>query len=163
MLDRSLKNIKDELKQFSQEELLEFTARIIRSKKENKELAAYILFEQDREDEYAQKLIDHLNAELEDINYSRPFIAKKSIRRVNRLSNRYLKYSGNTETALKVTIFLAEKVTAKSRQHRLMRHTEKIIEQYLTKYNKLLSGMHEDLQYDYQNVLNDFKKNTQNF
>ena len=156
-MDAPIKNIKEELQQLSHKELLDFSLRILKYKKENKELAYYLLFEKQDEDGYAQKIINILKDELTTINFSRTFFARKGFKRVNRLAAKYLKYSGDTESAIKVYLFLAKEIAAAGKIYRLTSLTGKLVEQHNLRTKKMIASLHEDLQFDYENLINNIK------
>ena len=156
-MNAPIKNIKEELQHLSYQELLNFTLHILKYKKENKELAHYLLFEKQDEDGYADKIISLIKVEFSTVNFSRPFFARKGFRRINRLASKYLKYSGEAETSLKVFIFLMNEISAAGKKYRYTNLTDKIVDQYLVKSKKIILTMHEDLQFEYENLINNFK------
>ena len=77
----SAKEIKDDLKRRSQEELLEICLRLSRFKKENKELLTYLLFESDNELIYIDSIKMYMDDEFASLNKRTPYLMKKKIPR----------------------------------------------------------------------------------
>lgn len=100
MQSASLSTIKNELQHIPQEALVELCIRMAKYRKENKELLNYLLFENTSEHEYIQTLKNEITTEFESVNVSTMFFAKKSIRRILRMANKYVKYSGLAETEI---------------------------------------------------------------
>src|SRR5580704_3921111 len=94
----SLNELKNELKTLSPSKLVELCVRLGKYKKENKELITYLLFEAHDEQNY----IDGVKAEIEEqfaeMNKGNIYLAKKTIRKVLRTTNKYIRYSGSKQT-----------------------------------------------------------------
>lgn len=150
MKSASLKQIKDELKVLPDVELKELVLQLARRKKENKEILTYLLFYRNSEDLYIDAVKSLLNEELMSINTSTYYWMKKTIRKVNRLMNKYIRFSGKpgTETELRLHFCcmlseLEPSITGNKVLHNLFIRE-------LDKVSRSLKKLHEDLQYDYK-------------
>lgn len=90
----SLSEIKRELKERSQRELVELCIRVAKFKKDNKELLNYMIFEAYDEENYKNVLKSELESEFGEMNVASVYLAKKSIRRILRIVMKHIKYSG---------------------------------------------------------------------
>ncbi|MFN6379965.1 MAG: hypothetical protein ACK4WD_11860 [Flavobacteriales bacterium] len=149
----SVAQIKKELKSLSKEELLEHVLRIAKYKKENKELLSYLLFEAHDEQHYIEDVKEEIAVDFARILDVNTYLIKKSVRKILRNVNKKSKYSGIKTTEVELLIFFCEKM--KERGFNSMKHMVllNIYDRQLEKIRKLISGLHEDLQYDYHSML----------
>lgn len=145
----SLKEIKQELNTLSTSEIQELCLRLSRFKKENKELLTYLLFESHNETGYIETVKSYMDDEFEVINRDSYFYIRKSVRKILRNVKKFVRYSQKKETEVELLLYFCEKL--KNFSPTIKRST-----QLLNMYNrqillsqKIISGLHEDLQYDY--------------
>lgn len=153
----SLAQIKSELKEKSSDELVALCLRLGRFKKDNKELLTYLLFEAQDEQGFINLLKEDIDDLMDEINTNHLYYMKKGLQKIVRSLNRSLRYSGQKQTEVEVRIYFCEKI----------RETGIAIEKHSTIHNlflreikrieKALSGLHEDLQADYQVEIEDLK------
>jgi hypothetical protein len=149
----SLKEIKTELAGLHPSEVVELCMKVLKYKKENKELLSYLLFEAHNEDGYIADVKAEMDELFEDVNKSNIYLAKKTIRKVLKITNKYIKYSGSKETEAELLIYFCKKVrktgiTFPSNSALGMIYTRQIL-----KINKAIAALHEDLQFDYTEKL----------
>lgn len=149
----SVAQIKKELKSLSKEELLEHCLRVAKYKKENKELLSYLLFEAHDEQQYIEDIKEEIALDFVRILDLNTYYIKKSVRKILRNVNKKAKYSGIKTTEVELLIFFCEKM--KERGFNSMKHMVllNIYDRQIEKIRKLISGLHEDLQYDYHSML----------
>ena len=102
----SSKEIKSALTEQSSTQLIDLCLRLARFKKENKELLTYLLFEEQDEDAYilsAKKVIDE---GFQTLNIQSVYIAKKNLRKIIRITNKFIKYSGIDTTEITLLIYV---------------------------------------------------------
>lgn len=149
MKTASLKEIKTELDLLHPRRIQEICMRMAKFRKENKELLTYLLFEAGDEPAYikgVKSLIDEL---FKEINKSNIYYAKKTIRKILRVANKYIKYSGSKQTEVEILIHFSKQLKRSG-----LRLTENsvlgnIYNRQLQKIHKAIATLHEDLQYDY--------------
>ncbi len=153
MKSASISEIKNELVHLQQQDLIELCLKLARYKKENKELLSYLLFEVHNEQAYrnsVKKLIDEQFAEITQTNL---YLVKKSLRKILRITNKHIKYSGNKETEAEVLLHFCYIL----KNSKIPFHTNKALTNlYNTQIKKIsntVSAMHEDLQYDFEKKL----------
>ncbi len=153
MKTASVKEIKTELEGLPPAELLKICLRLTKFKKENKELLTYLLFESNNEADYIKAVNELLAGLFLTVNIKNLYLAKKTIRKIVRTANRYIKYSDSEATEPDILIFVCEGIN--ELQINLKRNTA-LLNLYtglLKKINKAVSAMHEDMQYDYLKVI----------
>src|SRR5882757_978579 len=101
----SITELKDELKTLKPAELMELCLRLARFKKENKELLTYLLFEAHNEDGYIQSIKKEIDDLFTEINLSHLYFAKKSLRKIVRVINKYSRYSGIKQTEIELRLY----------------------------------------------------------
>ncbi len=145
----SLKDIKTELKHHSAEELLDLCIHLVKSKKENKELLTYLLFESTDEEAYIQSIKNKMDADFEAINTKTFFYIKKSVRKILKEIKKFIRYSQNKETEVELLIYFCRKL--KDFKPSISRNTAltNLYNRQLDYIRKKINTLHEDLQYDY--------------
>ncbi len=154
MKSGSISEIKKELQQLEPDRLAELCISLAKYKKENKEYLDYLLFESgDRAGFVAQvkQEIDLLFSELyPDINL---YYAKKILRKILRITNKYIKYIGDKSVAVELQIYYCKKLIESKipieKSARLVNLKAGVVKKIKT----LLIALHPDLQYDYKNEL----------
>ena len=145
----SSKEIKSALVEQSSTQLIDLCLRLARFKKENKELLTYLLFEEQDEDAYilsAKKVIDE---GFETLNIQSVYIAKKNLRKIIRITNKFIKYSGIDTTEIILLIYVCRCIQESGLKLNNSVALKNIYLSLLKKISTKISGMHEDLQYDY--------------
>jgi hypothetical protein len=146
----SLSDLKKELKTLPHEELLEHCLRLAKHKKENKELLSYLLFEAHDEQQFIKQAKEESEQLFSEINRSNIYYAKKSLRKILRLLNKYAKFSGQKQTEAELLIWFCRKLKSSGipiKRHQVLQN---LYERQRAKIEKAIASMHEDLQYDYR-------------
>jgi hypothetical protein len=146
----SLKQLKSELAFLPKEQLVDLCTRLAKYKVENKELLSYLLFEATNETEYANQVKTEIDAQFKEINKTNGYQAKKSIRKILRMVNKHIKYSGQKQTEVELRLHFCKKL---KRQGIPMPINSTLGNLYLRQYqllNKAFKTLHEDLQFDYE-------------
>lgn len=145
----TIHELKQELNTLQQKELVELCQRLGKFKKENKELLTYLLYEAQDENGYIKGIKKEIDELFGEINLSHLYYAKKSLRKIVRLINKYCRYSGIKTTEVELHIYFCETL----RQSGIPIWQNKVIsnlyDSELKKIKTALSTLHEDLQYDY--------------
>ncbi len=144
----SIAELKAELQTLPKEVLVAICLRLARFKRDNKELMGYLLFEAHQPDAYAAHVKQMMTDEFASVNTANIWFAKKSIRKILRLANKYAKYAGSKELEVQLHIHflhqlkqLPDHITSAPIMDKLARSEDQ-------KIRKLIRGLHEDLQYD---------------
>lgn len=149
MTTSSISEIKKELSTLESDTLLALCMRMVKYKKENKELLTYLLFEAHNEQVY----IENIKEEITELFKALPgntYHMKKSLRKILRMANKQIKYSGIKQTELEVRIFFCTKMKDAHIPRLQGSVLFNLYQQQLKKINIILGKLHEDLQGDYQ-------------
>ena len=149
MKTATVKQIKDELKYSSNEELIKLCLRLVRFKKENKELLTYLLFEANDEQNYIAIIKQDIDEQFESINTNSYFYIKKSVRKILRTVKKYIRYSLNKETEVELLLYFCKKLIAFQPSIKRNVTLTNIFNRQLDFIKKKIPTLHEDLQYDY--------------
>lgn len=153
----SSKEIKSALLEQSSTQLIDLCLRLARFKKENKELLTYLLFEEQDEDAYihsAKKVIDE---GFQTLNIQSVYIAKKNLRKIIRITNKFIKYSGIDTTEITLLIYVCRCIQESGLKLNNSVALRNIYLSLLKKINTKISGMHEDLQYDFNKEIQELE------
>ena len=145
----SLKELKSELKTLSSANVLELCMHLVKYKKENKELLTYLLFDAKDELAFIKEVKEYIDEEFEGINRSNLYLSKKTIRKILRTTNKYIKYSGSKQTEVELLIYYSKKLKNSGIPLHINTALGNIYQRQIYKINKALALLHEDLQYDY--------------
>lgn len=149
----SINQLKTELKQLPQQALVELCLRLAKYKLENKELLNYLLFEAHNEEDFIKNIEADIKKQFEDIpRNNSQYLVKKSVRKILRVLNKYIKYSGKKETEVELRLFFCRYM----KQHINMRYNTTLTNLYemqIKKIKALVEKLHEDLQYDFEKEL----------
>jgi len=146
----SINVIKKELKNLPQEELQAIIARLAKYKKENKELLSYLLFEALDEQEFVENVKNEIDEQFLNLNRTSFYLAKKTLRKVLKTNNKYIRFSGSKETEIQLLIHFCKKLKTSGLNYKASRVVFNMYINQIKRINKVLSMMHEDLQYDYK-------------
>ena len=145
----SISLLKQEMKNRSSNELLEIGLRLARFKKENKELLTYLLFEVQDEQAYIESIKKEIDRQFQEINKSNIYFAKKSIRKIVRTTNKFIRYSGNKQTEVELLIHFCKSLKDYAIPMNKSIALSNIYIRQIQKIKKTINTLHEDLQYDY--------------
>jgi hypothetical protein len=153
MKPATIQQIKQEFSNHSATELLEVCLRLAKFKKENKELLSYLLFYANDEQSFANDVKNEMDELFAEINKSHVYYAKKSLRKILRIINKYSRYSPKTETDVELRIHFVLSLKASGIPLRKEKQILKLYEGQLLKIKKSIAGLHEDIQYDYLKLI----------
>ena len=145
----SIRLLKQEMKNRSANELLEIGLRLTRFKKENKELLTYLLFEIQDEQAYIDSINQEMDQQFQEINKSNIYFAKKSIRKIVRTTNKFIRYSKHKETEVELLMHFCKCLKDSGVPMNNSVALNNIYIRQIQKIKKVISTLHEDLQYDY--------------
>lgn len=146
----SISLIKKELKNLPPEELQIIVARLAKYKKENKELLNYLLFEADNEQSFIQSVKEEIDEQFSNLNSSSLYLAKKTIRKVLKTTNKYIRFSGIKETEIQLLIYFCQKLKKSRLNYKSSRVVFNMYINQIKRIRKVLSMLHEDIQFDYE-------------
>jgi hypothetical protein len=145
----SLSQLKKELSHIPPEEVLEMCMHLAKYKKENKELLTYLLFEVNDPASYIQGVKEGMDEQYREINQTNLYWAKKSLRKILRITNKHIKYSGSKQIELELLIYYCQKLKKSGIPFEKSTALSNLYIRQTQRIKKALAGLHEDLQFDY--------------
>ena len=130
--------------------IAEVTVRLAKHKKEVKELLAYLLYDADDEASYIENVKRDIDLHFSEINQSNLYLAKKGLRKILRIVNKQIRFSGKTETETELRIYYLKKlgesgIPISKSQVLINLHAGQV-----KKIEDAIKKLHEDLQFDYR-------------
>lgn len=151
----SVNEIKHELHNLTAKELLEICIRVTKYKKENKELISFLLFECRDLQGYIQNVKKEIDNEFAQINHSNIYYIKKTLRKILKSTNRYIRYTASKETEAELLVYYCSKLKSSGIQINKSTALKNIYNNQLKKITALVKTLHEDLQYDYKKEIDE--------
>lgn len=152
-----LKDIKNELKHLPTSELMDICLRLSRFKKENKELLSYLLFESANEEAYIESIKNNIDSGFANINKKSFFYIRKSVRKVLSQTKKFIRYSQKKETEVELLIYFCQKLKDFKPSIKNSLQLRNVYNRQLELAKKIVGSLHEDLQYDYNLVIEDLQ------
>ena len=152
----SVHEIKQALLSNSSKELAELCLRLAEFKKENKELLTYLLLEAHNEEAYIAEVNQQISEEFDEIDPGQNlYFVKKTLRKILRIASKHIRYTGSKQA--EVAILLHYSLTLKKSGIPFMKSTAlaNLYKQQIKKIHAAISTLHEDLQYDYLQMMNE--------
>jgi hypothetical protein len=151
MKTASVHEIKQELVTNSDRSLVELCLRLAKYKKENKELLTYLLFESHNEEAYISEINSTISEEFESLDAkANLYFTKKSIRKILRIANKHIRYTGSKQAEVAVLIHFCAVLKESGIPFQKSTALDNLYKQQLKKINTALATLHEDIQYDFQ-------------
>ncbi|MBK9530305.1 MAG: hypothetical protein WBO39_08730 [Ferruginibacter sp.] len=149
----TISELKSELVNIPGDQLIDLCLRLAKFKKENKELLTYLLFEAFDEPAFVENIKKDMLQQFEEINTTSLYFVKKSLRKILRTLNKYIRYTGSAETEAELLLFFC--TTLKNSGIPIEKNPviKNMYQNQLKKTAKTIAAMHEDLQYEYAKQL----------
>jgi hypothetical protein len=157
MKTASIYELQIELGALPPKRLLELCVRLLKYKKENKELLTYLLFEAHDEHGFIKNIKDEVSLQFFEMNKSNLYLAKKSLRKILKHINKYIRYSGKKESEIELRMHFCRLLKNSGIPISASKVITKMNDNQVLKIKGALSKLHEDLQYDYLKLLTDLE------
>ncbi len=151
MKTATIAEIKQEMHSLQPQRLLELTLRLAKFKKENKELLTYLLFESHDEEAYIQSVKNWMDEAFIELPKANLYLTKKSLRKILRITSRYIRYTGSAQMETALLIYFCLKMKTSGIPYHKSQVLLNLFEHQLKKIKVVIKELHEDLQYDFQN------------
>lgn len=150
----SISELKKELHEIPQKQLVELCLSLAKYKKDNKEFLDYLLFQAHDKSAFITTVKAEIDEHFEQLNtQANLYFVKKSLRKLLRIITKYCKYLGDKAAAAELHIYFCTKLKQSGIPYLKSQLLINMYEQQLKKINTLISALHEDLQLDYLNEL----------
>lgn len=153
----SLKELKSELGLLPPAKLVDVCMRLIKYKKENKELLTYLLFKATDELSYISEVKSLIDEQFEGMNKSNIYFCKKTIRKALRTINKFIKYSGSKQTEVELLIYFCNLIKDSGISWKTNTALSNLYQRMILRIKKVVSSLHEDLQHDYSKEINNIE------
>lgn len=153
MKSATVSELKKELEGQSPEKIAELTLRLARFKKENKELLTFLLYEAHDLPGYIRQVKEEMDDEFLKMNRDTLYLAKKSLRKILRITAKYVRYTGNKEAEVELLIHFISNIHRTNIPFRDGVVLNNLYETQVKKIGKLIKELDEDLQYDWEREL----------
>jgi hypothetical protein len=154
----TINELKQELATIQPAQLIELCLRLARFKKENKELLTYLLFEAHDEQSYIQNVKQEIDDQFANINNSNLYFAKKSLRKILRIANKYIRYSGSKIVEIELLVHFCSALNESKIPYKKSTALANLYNSQIKKISTAIQSLHEDLQYDYLKELEQLTK-----
>jgi len=154
----TLSELKQEIATLTPKQMLDICMRLAKHKKENKELITYLLFEANDEATFIKNIKEETEAQFRDMNSSNLYLAKKSIRKILRTINKFIRYSGSKQTEAELRIHYCVTLEKSGISFRKSPVLCNLYNNQLKKIELAVATLHEDLQYDFKKEMGGLKK-----
>ncbi|KAA1262042.1 hypothetical protein LF1_46030 [Rubripirellula obstinata] len=145
----SISELKKTLKQLDHDDLLAVCLRLAKYKVDNKELLTYLLKKSADEQAYVAEVCDEISRELP----SERTLHKKTMRKIVRLMDKWIRYSGNKETEIEVRIHFCQLFVDRRIEFGRCRVKANMYATQLKKIDKAIETVHPDLQFDFRHQM----------
>lgn len=149
----SLSEIKKELEKRNRTELLEDCLRLVKFKKENKELLSFVLFDSHDLPSFLEKVKNEVDELFEGMNMSNVYFIKKTTRKILRNLTKYIRFTQSKEIEADLLIYFCNCF----HQHKIpINRSKQLLNIYngqLKKIETAIEKLHPDLQYDLRKTL----------
>ncbi len=149
----TISELKKEITLLDRDALQDLIIRLVKYKKENKELLGYVLFESPDEIGFIRQLKSDIDIQFEEMNTGNLYYVKKSIRKILRFCNKYIRYSGLPETQIEILIYFCKKIKETGLPIENSTALHNLYMSQIKKIKQTIGILHEDLQYDYKKLL----------
>ena len=153
MKSNSISNLKKELTSLPAGRVIDICISLAKYKKDNKEFLTYLLFDAADEGQYINGLKSEMDEMFKQLNLSNTYIAKKSVRKILRLVQKHIKFSGNKKTEAELLIYYCSKLKASGLPLESSTALASLFSSQFKKANSAIESLHEDLQHDYKEEL----------
>jgi hypothetical protein len=109
-----------------------------------------LLFEAQDEQGFVKGIKAEMDQFFNEINLSHLYFAKKSLRKIVRIINKYCRYSGAKTSEIELRIYFCTLLNESGIPIKRNPVIFNLYQSQLKKINSVLASLHEDLQYDYK-------------
>lgn len=149
MKPESISTIKKELLELPPDKLIEYCLRLAKYKVENKELLSYLIFQSYDQESYIKEVKKDIDSQFKNLNKSCTFLAKKTVRKVLKTTQKYIKFSGEKTTEIELRIYFCRKMKTSGLVLRYGTVLGNLYMRQVERIRKVFASLHEDLQLDY--------------
>lgn len=155
----TIKQLKDELSHKTAQELKELCLQLARFKIENKELLTYLLFEAHDEDQYIINCKNFIDVQFDEIDTKNAYYVRKKIRKILTSAKKLIRFSKKKDTEAEILLHFCKKLKNYNPYFKRSNRLQNIFQTQLRMASNAILKLHEDLQFDYQQELDNLLDN----
>ena len=159
LLKTGIHELRVKTNDLSVESLHRLLTRLMRFKRENKELVAFELFIRAEPENWFADIREECNVTLNEMNTSHPYFMRKTMRKLIRTLKTYARYAGDPAIEAELLCILLEAFHQKHLHEHTAEKIRKIVTDTQVRLQKMISKLHDDLQYDFIRRLADISVN----
>ena len=149
MKSPALSEIRSTIRALDPDEVAELVLRLARFKKENKELISYLLYSAHNEHVFVEEVKAELDTEFKAVNKTNLYQAKKTIRKILRLINKFCRYSQSKQTEAELRIYFCKTLNGLGIGFRKSQVLLNLYNNQVKKIHSVVDSLHEDLRFDF--------------
>jgi len=130
--------------------IAQYCIRMAKYKTENKELLNYLIYQAYDQQSFIEQVKEEVDNQFKVLNKSNLYLAKKTIRKALKTTQKFIKFSGNKQTEIELLIHFCKKMKATGLSIRHGKVLGNIYQRQLERINIVLATLHEDIQMDYK-------------
>lgn len=153
MRTASISDIKNELISLPPKEVLELCLRVIKYKKENKELLTYLLFEAHDPSGFTTSIKNEIDESMKDVPTNNLYHAKKALRKILKTISKHSKHMASKQAEVELLLHFCKAMLQKKLPLRRSVALTNLLASQLKKIKALILLLHEDLRFDYSKQL----------
>jgi hypothetical protein len=157
MKPSTITELKKELKYRSKEQLMEYCLAMARFKLESKELLTYLVFESENEAAYIESVKTYISSSFKEVNTINYHYIKKTVRKILRQTKRFIRYSKKKETEAELLIYFCKALGEMRPYYKRNTVLTNTYNKQLELAQKAIAKVHEDLQYDYNLMIEELE------
>lgn len=155
MKNALLKDIKKDLLAKNKQDLVLLCLKLIKFKTENKEQIAYLLNYENAEESYITDIKEQIDSLFNNIPNHNAYLLKKNVRKILKTVKKYIRYSKQKETEVALIIHFCYQLKEVINSRKMQSTLSPILDSQKIFITKKISYLHEDLQFDYNKMLNE--------
>lgn len=154
MKTSTINELKKELIELPQKQLVDVCLHLAKYKKDNKEYLDFLLFQAHDVPSYITSVKEEIDNNFSELTHqTNLYFVKKSLRKLLRIITKYIKYCNNSVSSIEMLMYFCLKLKQSGIPYQNSQLLVNMYDQQIKKINTLISKLHEDLQLDYYNEL----------
>lgn len=154
MKTSTINELKKELIELPQKQLVDVCLHLAKYKKDNKEYLDFLLFQAHDVPSYITSVKEEIDNNFSELSHqTNLYFVKKSLRKLLRIITKYIKYCNNSVSSIEMLMYFCLKLKQSGIPYQNSQLLVNMYDQQIKKINSLISKLHEDLQLDYYNEL----------
>jgi hypothetical protein len=153
----SIKELRTELNIYTHKELVDLCLNMAKFKKESKEFLTYLLFEASNEEAFIRAVKSEIDEGFAELKGKYFYAKKKGIRKILRRIKQYIRFSKKKATEVELLLHFCTAMKEMSPSYKRHQLLQNIYDKQLEMAIKATTKLHEDLQFDYEEEIEELK------